>query len=108
MDLQLTFDAGVLRGDGNDDVGAFTISGDYSATSLGCNWIKTYLGRHSVLYHGYREGKGIWGRWDIGRLAHGGFHIWPCAASEGETVSKAAAEPRLTSAVAAAPALSKD
>ena len=107
MDLQITFSSGYLQGDGNDDVGAFAIRGDYNASSLECNWIKTYLGRHSVLYHGYREGKGIWGRWEIGRLAHGGFHIWPCGTGQGETASKVAEEPAPSKVEEAAPALSK-
>jgi hypothetical protein len=41
-----------------------------------CSWLKTYLGRHSVEYYGHREGKGIWGTWNI-RRARGGFQIWP-------------------------------
>ena len=36
-------------------------------------------------YQGYREGKGIWGRWEIGLLGHGGFHIWPKGSQEGNS-----------------------
>jgi hypothetical protein len=37
-----------------------------------------------VFYRGFREGKGIWGTWEISVIGHGGFHIWPLAAGEGE------------------------
>jgi hypothetical protein len=77
MDLHLTFANGHMSGAGNDDVGAFVIKGRYDATSLECHWTKGYLGGHEVYYQGYREGKGIWGRWEINAFDHGGFHIWP-------------------------------
>jgi len=83
MDLQLTFSDGVIAGAGNDDVGPFLIKGTYNAQSRECWWSKTYVGSHTVLYRGFREGKGIWGTWDIGILSHGGFHIWPKAEGEG-------------------------
>ena len=77
MDLHLTFASGQMSGAGNDDIGAFVVTGRYSAESLECHWTKAYLGAHEVYYEGYREGKGIWGRWEINALHHGGFHIWP-------------------------------
>ena len=33
----------------------------------------------------YREGKGIWGTWEIGIFANGGFHIWPRGEQETDT-----------------------
>jgi hypothetical protein len=30
-----------------------------------------------VTFRGFREGKGIWGTWEIGSAWKGGFHIWP-------------------------------
>ena len=84
MDLDLTFAAGKLSGDGNDVVGRFVIHGRYDEKVLECSWTKTYLGRHDVTYRGFREGKGIWGTWEINSLAHGGFHIWPKRNGEGE------------------------
>jgi hypothetical protein len=47
-----------------------------------------------VFYRGFREGKGIWGTWEITIQYHGGFHIWPRQAGEGEarTASLAADE----------------
>ena len=45
--------------------------------------------RHDVFYRGFREGKGIWGTWEILWDARGGFHIWPrsFAAANEEAVS---------------------
>ncbi len=84
MDLDLTFANGNMNGDGNDDVGRFFIRGRYDAQTLECWWTKTYVGRHDVFYRGFREGKGIWGTWEITVRDRGGFHIWPKRAGEGE------------------------
>jgi hypothetical protein len=85
MELDLTFANGNMTGDGRDDIGRFLIKGRYDAASRECHWTKTYIGAHDVFYRGFREGKGIWGTWEIGLQAHGGFHIWPRQAGEGET-----------------------
>lgn len=77
MELDLSFADGSVSGTGSDDVGPFVIKGGYDSSSLECSWIKTYAGLHAVFYRGFREGKGIWGAWDIGHYGHGGFHIWP-------------------------------
>src|SRR6185503_5598371 len=66
MDLDLTFAGGKMSGGGNADVGA-----------------------HDVSYRGFREGKGIWGTWEISLFARGGFHIWPKRVGEGETEARA-------------------
>jgi len=84
MELNLTFANGNLRGDGLDDVGRFLIQGRYDAASHECYWAKSYLGAHAVFYRGFREDKGIWGTWEITIQYHGGFHIWPRQAGEGE------------------------
>ena len=95
MELHLTFAAGRLSGDGTDDVGPFLIKGRYDTTTRECYWTKRYLGAHDVFYRGFREGKGIWGTWEISLLAHGGFHIWPRQAgeSDAEHESKEQADP---------------
>ena len=95
MDLHLTFASGLMSGDGNDDVGRFLIRGKYDAKSRECHWTKSYLGAHDVFYRGFREGKGIWGTWEIQILNHGGFHIWPKQAGSGEesTESKEQTQP---------------
>ena len=76
MDLLLEFRDGLISGEGADGLGLFAIDGRYGADDGECAWIKTYFGRHSVEYTGYREKKGIWGTWKI-RTTTGGFHIWP-------------------------------
>jgi len=43
-----------------------------------------------VYYRGFREGKGIWGTWEIGIFAHGGFHIWPKGEHDEEAMTAAA------------------
>ena len=95
MDLHLEFHNGRVRGTGSDDLGRFLIHGHYDESRRECYWLKRYLGAHEVYYQGYREGKGIWGRWEIGALSSGGFHIWPVGAEEGETESVAEAAPVL-------------
>ena len=113
MELHLTFASGNMTGDGNDDIGRFLIKGRYDANSRECHWTKTYIGAHDVFYRGFREGKGIWGTWEIGLLGHGGFHIWPRAAGEGETESESEARSEPVEAVGkeittAAPVLKSD
>jgi hypothetical protein len=93
MDLHLTFQNGRMSGEGQDDIGRFTIAGCYDATSFDCSWTKRYVGAHEVYYEGCREGKGIWGRWDIGAAAHGGFHIWPVGLGDGDGRHKTTEEP---------------
>ena len=95
MHLHLTFAGGSMSGDGNDDIGRFLIKGRYDAGTGECYWTKSYLGAHDVFYRGFREGKGIWGTWEITIQNHGGFHIWPREAGEGEAQSESAerAEP---------------
>ena len=84
MDLHLTFANGSMTGDGNDDVGRFLIKGRYETATRECHWTKSYVGAHDVFYRGFREGKGIWGTWEIAIRQHGGFHIWPRSAGEEE------------------------
>ena len=95
MDLQLTFANRNMSGDGMDDVGRFLIKGRYDTVNQECYWTKTYPGSHDVYYRGFREGKGIWGTWEIRVHDHGGFHIWPRRAGEGEAETEKAdvAEP---------------
>src|SRR5690349_15515287 len=93
MDLDLTFSNGNMTGNGADNIGRFLIRGHYDAASHECYWTKTYIGAHDVFYRGFREGKGIWGVWEIGRSARGGFHIWPMGESSGESYAEQAAEP---------------
>lgn len=84
MDLHLTFENGAISGEGNDDIGRFLIKGRYEIATRGCHWTKSYVGAHDVFYRGFREGKGIWGTWEISIFGHGGFHIWPRGSGSGE------------------------
>jgi hypothetical protein len=99
MDLELTFENGLMSGTGSDDVGRFRIKGRYDAGAGECYWTKSYLGAHDVFYRGFREGKGIWGTWEITIRDHGGFHIWPRRAGAGEEETAAAEPVELADAV---------
>ncbi|MES2708587.1 MAG: hypothetical protein V4726_18480 [Verrucomicrobiota bacterium] len=77
MDLILEFKNGFMTGEGSDGIGLFNIGGRYYPEEGECFWTKTYVRAHSVEYTGFRETKGIWGTWEIGRHSKGGFHIWP-------------------------------
>lgn len=100
MDLRLVFAGGRMTGEGSDDVGRFAVRGRYDAATRECHWTKSYVGAHDVFYRGFREGKGIWGTWEITAFLHGGFHIWPQRAGEGETHSEAVANEVPADAVA--------
>jgi len=95
MDLDLSFANGNMTGTGTDDVSRFLIKGRYDAANKECYWTKSYLGAHDVFYRGFREGKGIWGVWELA-LGRGGFHIWPRGFGEGdgETVSAEQQKPK--------------
>lgn len=101
MELALEFRSGRITGEGRDDIGRFTIQGGYDAAALETWWTKSYSypSAHSVAYRGFREGKGIWGTWEIASQARGGFHIWPVGEGAGETH----AEPEVVAAPADAP-----
>jgi hypothetical protein len=77
MDLSLDFANHRMTGEGRDSVGPFVIAGAYDPTTKECFWTKTYVAAHDVFYKGFREGKGIWGTWEIEAWSTGGFHIWP-------------------------------
>ncbi len=81
-ELELTFRHGELAGQGEDVIGKFTMAGHYNVRSGECEWVKKYVGRHSIRYKGVNEGAGIWGVWELKQLwglftDRGGFHIWP-------------------------------
>ena len=84
MELHLTFCEGSFTGEGRDFVGPFVCTGKYDCDSGRCWWHKQYLGQHTVFYHGYGEGRGIWGVWEMSPVWKGGFHIWPVGHGSGE------------------------
>ena len=100
MDLVLTFADHAVSGDGSDDIGQFVVTGRFDATKGECYWTKTYIGRHEVYYRGFREGKGIWGLWELPNES-GGFHIWPLGQEEGDQRHETVEEPAPVEAAAA-------
>jgi hypothetical protein len=100
MDLSLSFAAGKISGDGIEKRGQFVVAGRYDQGSHECYWTKTYIGAHDVYYRGFREGKGIWGIWEL-PLGSGGFHIWPLPQGDGERQSATIEEPEPVELVAA-------
>jgi hypothetical protein len=99
MDLVMTFADHRVSGDGSDDIGRFVINGRFDETSGECYWTKAYIVGHDVYYRGFREGKGIWGLWELPNES-GGFHIWPLGQGEGEQDYESAEEPAPVEAVA--------
>jgi hypothetical protein len=83
-DVRFTFERGRITGEGNDSVGPFIIAGSYDAATKECCWTKTYVAAHDVFYRGFREGKGIWGTWEIQPIARGGFRLWPLGSDGAE------------------------
>jgi hypothetical protein len=98
MDMHLTFARGSVAGEGNDDIGVFFIKGKYDTGTKECHWTKSYPGSHDVFYRGFREGKGIWGTWEISLLS-GGFHIWPRDEGTGDLHTSAEQEAKPVEAI---------
>ena len=76
QELVLEFADGIVRGDGGDVLGSFTVDGEYriDAGAVRIGWIKTYDGAHSVLYLGVLDAGRLRGTWHIGRTS-GGFAL---------------------------------
>ena len=77
--LNLEFSDGIVRGDGVDGIGAFTVDGEYriAAGDVRLGWIKTYDGGHSVLYLGALEDNAIAGHWCFGCTPMDRFSLSP-------------------------------
>lgn len=74
----LRFAAGRVTGDGRDMVGPFTFSGTYDEATGKVVMVKSYPGRHTVLYVGQPDGEGsIQGTWSIERDNTGSFLLRP-------------------------------
>lgn len=75
--MTLEFADGLVRGDGVDDLGTFTLEGEYRAHlgEVRLGWIKTYDGAHSVLYLGSLHGGTILGDWRVQGGFTGGFAL---------------------------------
>lgn len=79
--MNLEFADGLIRGDGSDGLGQFTIDGEYRVAGgeVRMGWIKTYNGAHSVLYLGTLQDGQIAGKWNllIGLAGTGNFALSP-------------------------------
>ena len=82
-----------VSGDGSDDIGQFVITGRFDETNGECYWTKAYMAGHDVYYRGFREGKGIWGLWELPNES-GGFHIWPLGQGKANRIMRAQKSPR--------------
>jgi hypothetical protein len=98
MDLHLTLSQGRMTGEGSDDIGPFLIDGRYDTGTNECHWTKQYVGKHSVFYRGFREGRGIWGTWEL-RVYRGGFHIWPLNSGSSEEIAESLEEEKPVDAI---------
>lgn len=65
--MTLEFADGLIRGDGVDGLGTFTIEGEYRIEDgeVRLGWMKTYDGAHTVLYLGRLEQGVVRGRWTL-------------------------------------------
>jgi hypothetical protein len=98
MSLNLMFCDGIVRGEGTDRVGDFTMAGTYDLKTGGCRLVKAYVGAHSLDYQGRNEGDGqwIWGVWQMRMFDRGGFHLWPAGEDDptGKTLKEEKELPR--------------
>ncbi len=79
--MTLEFADGLIRGDGADGLGVFTIDGEYRVDEgdVRMGWIKTYQDAHSVLYLGKLESGQIVGKWKLS-MGSGAFALSPAVA----------------------------
>lgn len=87
--MTLEFADGVVRGDGVDGLGGFTLEGEYRAVDgeVRVGWVKTYDGAHSILYLGVVDGDGsIVGQWSIARWAKDDFALRPVSSVQGSAI----------------------
>lgn len=55
---------GQVKGQGRDDVGEFTINGDWNPNGQ-VAFVKQYIGQHNVHYEGSFDGLHVQGQWKI-------------------------------------------
>jgi len=74
MQLDMRVSEFGVFGTGSDDVGDFNIRGDVQDNYV--SFAKTYIGAHTVLYHGYMENMNeIKGEWKIPGNCEGRFYL---------------------------------
>jgi hypothetical protein len=84
QEMTLEFADGLVRGDGRDGLGVFTVDGEYrvEGAQVRLGWVKTYEGSHSVLYLGKLEAHQIVGRWSLSAFNTGSFLLSPATPAE--------------------------
>ena len=101
MDMTLTFENGVLQGEGRDDIDRFVLRGTYEANEAVL--IKDYWGLPSVCHRGFRDGfkTALWGVWEIPQKTKvtGGFKIWSLGSADAEDLPETKAEEKPIKAV---------
>lgn len=85
----LSFQDGIIRGEGLDDIGYFSVTGFYDAETRQCRWHKKYSS-HTIYYNGFNDNNRIWGTWEEPAFLwnKGGFQLWPEGYSEAVSESE--------------------
>eukprot|EP00735_Rhodelphis_limneticus_P000311 TRINITY_DN1048_c0_g1::TRINITY_DN1048_c0_g1_i1::g.29949::m.29949 TRINITY_DN1048_c0_g1::TRINITY_DN1048_c0_g1_i1::g.29949 ORF type:complete len:672 (+),score=240.25,TIR_2/PF13676.1/5.7e-06,TIR_2/PF13676.1/0.0017,TIR_2/PF13676.1/3.3e-16,TIR/PF01582.15/3,TIR/PF01582.15/5.4e+03,TIR/PF01582.15/0.096,DUF237/PF03072.9/8.7,DUF237/PF03072.9/2.9,DUF1863/PF08937.6/4.3e+03,DUF1863/PF08937.6/6.4e+03,DUF1863/PF08937.6/0.11 TRINITY_DN1048_c0_g1_i1:88-2103(+) len=88
----LAMERGLVRGQGGDEVGDFTIMGTYDRDNMTLEFTKQYIGLHKVIYTGTIEGAPLsdlklTGTWEIPGDWSGDFEL-NCRASSVTAVTK--------------------
>lgn len=80
MKMELGFSSGRIVGGGTDQIGPFTIQGEFNEAGP-VKFRKRYAS-HLVYYNGKWDGQMIYGTWKITWYDSGEFEIWPEAEFE--------------------------
>jgi hypothetical protein len=67
----IILDGGVIQGKGRDPIGQFQLQGNVQGNNV--NFIKQYIGAHSVQYNGVMNNNVVSGKWSIPGNCQGGF-----------------------------------
>lgn len=97
LDVLLQLRANRLSGVGDDDLGMFVLSGEFDPQAQEFRWVQTYLFGNTLFCRGFCDANRIWGTWQDASEGHGGFHIWPLPATQGQALASSA-HPRVSGA----------
>jgi hypothetical protein len=61
--LDVGFEKGLMVGTGADQIGLFLIAGRYDEAAATAEWLKHYIGRHTVVYSGKLSEATLSGSW---------------------------------------------
>lgn len=76
MQIELSLQAGQLRGSGSDRAGNFALSGTYDDDTGVVEFVKHYT-HYAVMYKGTWSGRMIRGKWSFGVAPGGNFRMDP-------------------------------